>query len=98
MAKKPNIAPRRPPDVKTLEARTRFVTESARDVNERSDVLTSKHSRSVVCRKDGRHLKRATVYLPVDLARQLAVHCAQTDGDLSATVSLAISRYLDSPE
>ncbi len=98
MAKKPNIAPRRPPDVQTLEARTRFVTESPRDPNERSEVQTSKHSRSVVQRKDGRQLKRATVYLPVDLARQLAVHCAETDGDLSATVALAITRYLDSAE
>lgn len=98
MTKKPSIAPRRPPDARTLEAKSRFVTESPRDPGERSDVQTSKHSKSVVCRKDGRHLKRATVYLPVDLARQLAVHCAETDGDLSATVTRAISRYLDSPE
>jgi hypothetical protein len=56
------------------------------------DVQTSK--RSVVARADGRTLKRMTVYLPVDLARQLAVHCAEHDRDMSEVIATSLARTL----
>jgi hypothetical protein len=36
-----------------------------------------------------------TVYLPDELARRLAVHCAREDLELSAFVSEAVLRRLD---
>jgi hypothetical protein len=42
---------------------------------------------SVVERKDGRCLRRFTVYLPVDLGRLLTVHCATQDVDVSSFVA-----------
>lgn len=60
---------------------------------ERLDVKTSS-SPSVLFRKDGRQLKRMTLYLPVDLARELAHHCVERDSDVSAIAAMAIARYL----
>lgn len=42
---------------------------------------------SLVERKDGRRLRRVTVYLPFETARRLAVHCAAQDIDVSAFVT-----------
>lgn len=50
--------------------------------------------KSVVARSDGRTLRRMTVYLPDELARRLAVHCAREDLELSAFVSEAVQRRL----
>lgn len=48
----------------------------------------------VFVRKDGRELKRVGVYIPRELAKALAVHCAQTEQELSEVVTLALERYL----
>ncbi|MCP4606336.1 MAG: hypothetical protein GY847_38465 [Proteobacteria bacterium] len=50
---------------------------------------------SVVSRKDGRELRRMTVYLPVDLARKLAVHCAANDLEMSGVMAAAVAEYLE---
>src|SRR5215467_4909712 len=47
-----------------------------------------------VSRKDGRTLKRMTLYLPLELARRLAIHCAEREIDMSAVVTEAVRRYL----
>jgi hypothetical protein len=47
-----------------------------------------------VSRKDGRTLKRMTLYLPLELARRLAVHCAEREMDMSTVVSEAVRRHL----
>jgi hypothetical protein len=47
-----------------------------------------------VSRKDGRTLKRMTLYLPIDLARRLAIHCAERDIDMSTVVTEAVRRHL----
>jgi hypothetical protein len=47
-----------------------------------------------VSRKDGRTLKRMTLYLPIDLARRLAIHCAEYEIDMSAVVTEAVRRHL----
>jgi len=54
--------------------------------------------RGVVARSDGRTLRRMTLYLPDELARRLAVHCAQESHELSAFVSEAVRRRLDDLE
>jgi hypothetical protein len=47
-----------------------------------------------ISRKDGRMLKRMTLYLPADLARRLAIHCAEQDIDMSTVVTEAVRRHL----
>ena len=43
--------------------------------------------RGVIERKDGRQLRRLTVYLAQDLARRLAVHCAAAGIGLSEFIA-----------
>jgi len=50
---------------------------------------------AVVTRTDGRELRRMTVYLPADLAKRLAVRCAELDADLSAVIAEAVTKHLD---
>ena len=52
-------------------------------------------ARGVLARKDGRELRRMTLYLPSDLARRLAVHCATHDLEMSEVVTAAVRRHLD---
>ncbi len=49
---------------------------------------------SVVARKDGRELRRMTIYLPIPLARKLAVYSAEQDVDMSSVVADAVDEYL----
>ncbi len=49
---------------------------------------------SNVKRKDGREMHRLTIYLPVDLARQLRVCCALSDQDMSRFVTEAVRQKL----
>lgn len=48
-----------------------------------------------VLRADGRERRRMTVYLPVDLAKQLAVRAAETDLDMSDVVTEALEDKLN---
>lgn len=50
--------------------------------------------RGIVARADGRELKRMTVYLPADLAKRLAIHCADIDSDVSRVISAAVEGML----
>ncbi len=50
--------------------------------------------RGVVRRKDGSEFKRTTIYLRVELARKLAVYCAQTDRDMSEVIDEALEKIL----
>jgi hypothetical protein len=36
-----------------------------------------------------------TIYLPADLAKRLAVRCAELDADLSAVIAEAVAKHLD---
>jgi hypothetical protein len=60
--------------------------------SERPSVQASKR---LVARKDGRELRRMTVYLPADLAKRLAVHCAGEDRDMSDAITDAVRGLLD---
>jgi len=50
--------------------------------------------RGVVTRKDGRELRRLAIYLPADLARKLAIKCAEDDVDLSVVIADAVRVHL----
>jgi hypothetical protein len=49
---------------------------------------------SQIARKDGTVRRKMTLYLPPDLARELAVYCAGNGLEISATVSVAVAEYL----
>jgi hypothetical protein len=92
--KKPTVRMRKPPKQGATPDLESFVEG-------RSDVQTSKRShasktaaRSVLTRSDGRELRRLTIYLPADLAKRLAVHCAEHDEDMSTVVSEAVASRL----
>lgn len=48
-------------------------------------------------RADGRTLRQMCIYLPVDLARELKVHCAANELEISTAITAAVRRYLNSP-
>lgn len=47
-----------------------------------------------VRKTDGAEMRATTVHLPVDLARRLAVYCAENDRKLSDVVAEALVRHL----
>jgi len=47
-----------------------------------------------VARKDGRTLRRMTIYLPQEIANRLRVYCAERDLDVSSVVTDAVQRVL----
>ena len=85
--RKSPVPPQRVPPIQVLATR-----------GERLDVQALRREGQArhVERKDGRTLKRMTLYLPVDLARLLAVHCAEREIDMSAVVTEAVRRHLAS--
>ena len=74
----PSVQPPEPPAVKTSKR----------------PKVRKKLPKSVVARSDGRTLRRMTVYLPDDLARELAVHCAREDLEISTVVTQAVRKVL----
>jgi hypothetical protein len=52
-------------------------------------------SRGLLARKDGRELRRMTIYLPSDLARRLAVLCAEQDMEMSDVVTRAVRQHIE---
>jgi hypothetical protein len=62
---------------------------------ERPSAKPSPTRSAMVTRSDGRELRRMTIYLPADLAKRLAVRCAELDADLSAVIAEAVAKHLD---
>jgi hypothetical protein len=50
-------------------------------------------ARSLVARRNGRVRRRMTVYLPPELAQQLAVHCTIKNVEISNVVADAVAAY-----
>jgi len=99
MAKhKPTIMPRKPPAGVVFHADEvgHAVTRSTRPPAESAPIPTpaAKRSRSVLTRKDGRELKRTTIYLPVALAKRVAIRCAEDDRELSDVITEALGQWL----
>ena len=88
MARKPTIAPRKPP---RSDERDKFVASDGRPSSQspkRSSV------RNPIVRADGRELKKLHVYLAAKTAKQLAVFCAEVERDMSNVVEEAVSKFL----
>jgi hypothetical protein len=51
-------------------------------------------SPSIVERKDGRHLRRMTIYLPPDMHKRLALFCVEQERDMSDIICEALAHHL----
>lgn len=88
---KPKVSMRKPP---TLDVEA-FV--SGAKTSKRSSARKSgdvKPRAAVVERADGRELRRMTIYLPVPLAKRLAMRCAEDDRDTSDVIADAVAKLL----
>lgn len=56
---------------------------------------SGRSSARTLTRRDGRELRRLTLYLPAELAKRLAVHAAEADRDMSDVVAEALADYLE---
>ena len=52
--------------------------------------------RGITTRQDGREMARTSLYLPVELARQLAMAAAMSDSDQTSIITAALQAYLPS--
>jgi hypothetical protein len=50
--------------------------------------------RNLVPRADGTAMRRIAAYFPPALAKQLELHCVQSDKDLSTAIVAAVEQYL----
>ena len=53
-----------------------------------------RRTKAILARKDGRELRRMTIYLPPDLARRLKVYAAGADMDISRALAEKIYHEL----
>jgi len=87
-----------PPKLRAIDtaqaSRDAFVTAGAQANSETPKRLDVQTSKSTVQRKDGRELRRMTIYLPADLAASLRVHCAGQDLDVSNAIAQAVTTML----
>jgi hypothetical protein len=95
MARKPTIAPRKPP---RADERDEFVVSDGRPGNQAgrpgNQAPRSSGARKSIIRADGRELRKLHIYLAAKTAKRLAVFCAEVERDMSAVVEEAVSRYL----
>jgi len=54
-----------------------------------------RRTKAILARKDGRQLRRMTIYLPPELARRLAIHAAGADMDVSGALAEIVAAFLD---
>ena len=52
--------------------------------------------RGITTRQDGREMARTSLYLPVEMARQLAMAAAMSDSDQTSIITAALQAYLPS--
>lgn len=82
---------RRTNDIESLGTQSPSVSSSQASAKRAKTKLVKKKT---ILRVSGRELRRLGVYFPVDLARDLAVHCAGEGIELSAFVVAAVRREL----
>jgi hypothetical protein len=69
-------------------------TEAPGSLDAQTSERSARTSKAVVERADGRTLRRMTVYLPTDLAKHLALYCAEHDRDMSEVIAASVARTL----
>jgi hypothetical protein len=91
MAKKQvGVSLRKPPPVDVDS----FVHAAANETPAVLEMVKKPGADVVVTTDAGRELREMTVYLPVDLARKMSMHCVEKDRDVSNLVAEAITTHL----
>ena len=54
-----------------------------------------RRTKAILARKDGRQLRRMTIYLPPELARRLAIYAAGADMDVSGALAEIVAAFLE---
>lgn len=52
---------------------------------------------SIVVRKDGRRLRRMTVYLPPGMHKRIALHCVEAERDMSDVIAEVLTPRFGGP-
>jgi hypothetical protein len=87
---------RKPPPPADLDAFVAEATTKASDIRELAPVKAPP-AEMIVKTDAGRELREVTVYLPVDLARQMSLRCVEKDRDASNLVADALAAHLAEP-
>jgi hypothetical protein len=82
-------------DLRQGEVSRRSGTQTSKRSAPRAAKRSDVQSVGIVRRADGRVRRRLTVYLPVDVAKRLVVHCASTEIDISDVVTDAVHKALE---
>lgn len=82
------LKPRRAPDPEAMDA---FI--SGKSPGRHPD-STPPEGRAVIERKDGRKLRRTTVYMEIDLAKRVGVHAVLRGVDQTQIIKEALLEYL----
>lgn len=88
----------RPPSPEPTEIAAWINSGSDTRTSECLNVQTSKHSKIVVRKRDGRQLKRTTVYFEPDLHTRLSRFCFERSLEHSRVVADALKAWLDAKE
>ena len=82
------LKPRRAPDPAAVDA---FVSGKSAPEQTRS----RREGRAVLERKDGRLVRRTTVYMEVELAKRVGIHAVERGIDQTQIIQEALIEYLD---
>jgi len=83
------LKPRRAPDPIAVDA---FISGKSKGRRPHS---APPEGRTVIERKDGRMLRRTTVYMEVDLAKRVGVHAVMRGVDQTQIIKEALLEYLE---
>lgn len=81
------LKPRRAPDPAAVDA---FVTGKSAPQPTRS----RPEGRAVLVRKDGRQVRRTTIYMEVELAKRVGIHAVERGVDQTQIIQEALEEYL----
>jgi hypothetical protein len=81
------LKPRRAPDPAAVDA---FVSGQPAPKPARS----RREGRAVLVRKDGRQVRRTTIYMEVELAKRVGIHAVERGIDQTQIIQEALEEYL----
>lgn len=96
----PSVSLRKPPPADLDQFVSLSRTSMASDIRElapshaAAPLVAAPPAEMTMTTESGRELREVTVYLPIDLARLLAMRCTEKDRDVSNVVADAVTAHL----